>query len=330
MLASIAVVFLGVFCFRRQKRRWRARAQRLSDEWSRQNMMEQPTTYGAISNTRLPRDDPERHLMAPSLRSGENVGYGDTTLRRTNSLHSSEAHSSAQHVYQTTLGLSGVLPDMPKYEGPFSDYNRYPSFAGDTRVENALPEKLLVVPHALDFKPAAEATSAKGDEGRTSPTPSTPSIYPPSLPAVPEKDEDDYLFYERETRHRPSATVLPTTPPKARIVDSNAANPFSDPSEQYQTARSIVLQRSQTLPRVETGRAWRPLTPPDSTSGESTATTPTTAESAKGGDPFSNGFLGRRVSTKFERPARNPLRLSATSVTLNKWDDLTKDTTTPV
>ncbi|KAI5121252.1 hypothetical protein M0805_002297 [Coniferiporia weirii] len=315
ILASV----LGAFMCCRRRRQRSAHGIAVSEDMFRGDIFEQPVTYQTVGRRGVGfdfvRDDPQRYLMAPSFTSGGSVGHEETLIQRTNSRPSSDNHASA-------LGLSGMPTNSRKAEhtceDPFSDYHRHIPTADNTRqiVPTEPPQdNTFPISHSSDSKLENVRTSAPADRP-PSPAPSSPSIYPPSLPAVPEKDEDDYLFYERETQRRP-LSQLTVSPPETPMDDADPRDPFY--SKQDAMAEHITRH-----PRIQTGQAYRPLTPPDSSVGHSALPSPTTsqlshveAEAVRPLNPFSNAFLGRPVSAKIEplpRPMRSPLRVSSPSL----------------
>ncbi|OCB90098.1 hypothetical protein A7U60_g2656 [Sanghuangporus baumii] len=334
MLASILGI---IYLCRRQRRETGrpfakpARFHRFSDP---PEMSQQPTTYQPVRPRRFPIDDPQRYLLAPSITSGHSNGHEDPAMMRSASRTSSDAHQPG------ALGLTGVLAnssgEMQDYHGPFSDYHRYIS-TGDTRLSTP-PGETVGMAATTDFSPKeskpereAESGPAAAAERRSapSPAPSSPSIYPPSLPAVPETDEDDYLFYERETKRGRPESQLPSPPPRAVVNDApDPRNPFSSPLDPvYESAHKQTV--SPQPPRIVTNQAYRPLTPPDSSAGHSPSTpqSPEPGESTKPLNvaPYSNTFLGRSVSMRTEflpRPKRSPLRLSASGASLHQNSEL--------
>jgi len=183
-----------------------------------------------------------------------------------------------------------AVPSDVSYEGPFSDSYR----------------------HARPVRPAGVGIAVSTYEvcrPRTpSPTPSTPSIYPPTLPAVPEHSEDA-LFYEKEMV-RPRPTLSVSVPPyKVGRADQQIQNPFASPLDKAYEAEGLSRPRKSTV-----GQANKPLTPPDSTTEHSHTSSSTSAQSSDSEvdaktNPFSNAFLGRSVSHRGPlRPMRSPLR----------------------
>lgn len=267
------------------------------------------------------RDDPQRHLMAPSIHSHDSHGPGYAT--------SQDSHAS--HAVPPGLGLTGAqsrsLDFNTRRVDPFSDYHRYIA-TGDTRIQGpATPGTAEAIGLAFtkDYE-VPERVNPQKDATRTngrspSPTPSTPSIYPPSLPPVPEKDED-YLFYERQTQRKLPNDPLPI-PPKAVTADVKPSNPFVSPLDIRPQGKKPSSSGGSS---VQTNQSYRPLTPPDSAPGHSPMVA-TFAEKqddpTKTPNPFANSFLGRPYSAKpqltpIPRPERNPLRLSTSEATLRR------------
>ncbi|KAL5534394.1 hypothetical protein ACEPAG_856 [Sanghuangporus baumii] len=331
MLASI----LGTFYLCRRQRRKTGRPFAKSAQFHRfsgpPEMAQQPTTYQPVRPRRFPTDDPQRYLLAPSITSGHSNGLEDPATMRSASLASSDAHQPG------ALGLTGLLATasggMQDYHGPFSDYHRYIS-TGDTRLSIPSGEAVGMAV-TTDFSPKESKSEREGESGPVpaaercstpSPAPSSPSIYPPSLPIVPETDEDDYLFYERETKRSRPESQLPTPPPRAVVNDApDPRNPFLDPV--YDSAHKQTVSPPQ--PRIVTNQAYRPLTPPDSSAGHSPSTPqfsePSESTKSLNAAPYSNTFLGRSVSMRTEplpRPKRSPLRLSASGASLHQNTEL--------
>lgn len=306
----------GIFYCRRRRRRAAAiHAMMISDNRFHRDMAEQHTTYHP---GRLPGgfgtipDDPQRYLMAPSIGSG-----GHSALERSGSMSSHRSHEAGQAGVGaiSALGLSGIhnrtgsqtSPVDPfRYEGPFSDYQSRFMVPSGTAVGIAI---------SGDPDPEPRRTES-AHQRPPSPAPSSPSVYPPSLPPVPEKDEKevDDLFYEQETKRRP-LRPLPQAPQKAYVERTDVQDPFASPLDDYYNINRTIERRRPppAVPtKILTGQAYQPLTPPDSSQGHSPAMTPTTsespAESAKQPSPFANGFLGRPVKSEPMRPKRNPLR----------------------
>ncbi|KAL5519096.1 hypothetical protein ACEPAH_779 [Sanghuangporus vaninii] len=334
MLASI----FGTFYLCRRQRRKTGRPFAKPAQFHRfsgpPEMTQQPTTYQPVRPRRFPIDDPQRSLLAPSITSGHSNGHEDPAMMLSASRASSDAHQPG------ALGLTGVLANssggMQDYHGPFSDYHRYIS-TGDTRLSTP-PGETIGMAVTTDFSPKESKPEQEGESGppaaaerrsTPSPAPSSPSIYPPSLPAVPETDEDNYLFYERETKQSRPESQLPTPPPRAVINDApDPRNPFSSPLDPvYNSTHKQTV--SLPPPRIVTNQAYRPLTPPDSSAGHSPSTPQSSepSESTKplNVTPYSNTFLGRSVSMRTEplpRPKRSPLRLSASGASLHQNSEL--------
>ena len=257
--------------------------------------------------------------MAPSLGSA-NSQQEHAAIGHSNSLSSRSggSHEAGQMGGVGALGLSGVHNrtgyaispvDPPKYEGPFSDYLHF----GETRLMVPAGTAIGI---AISGDPVPEKIASGQTEGRPpSPAPSSPSVYPPSLPPVPEKDEteDDLLFYQQETKRRPSE-VFPQIPQKAYLNDGNAQDPFASPFDDVHNATRATRRRRPppaVPPRISTGQAYQPLTPPDSSPSQGhSPMTDSPNEPVKHANPFGNGILGRPVVGKIEpmRPRRNPLR----------------------
>ncbi|KAL5495419.1 hypothetical protein ACEPAI_882 [Sanghuangporus weigelae] len=334
MLASI----LGTFYLCRRQRRKTGRPFVKPAQFHRfsgpPEMSQQPTTYQPVRPRRFPMDDPQRYLLAPSITSGHSNGLDDPATMRSASRSSCDAHQAG------ALGLTGLLANssagMQDYHGPFSDYHRYIS-TGETRLSTPSGETVGMAV-TTDFSPKESKPEREGESGPTpmaerrstpSPAPSSPSIYPPSLPAVPETDEDDYLFYERETKWSRPESQLPTPPPRAVVNDApSPRNPFSSPLDPvYDSAHKQTV--SPPPPRIVTNQAYRPLTPPDSSAGHSPSTPqfsePSESTKPLNVAPYSNTFLGRSVSMRTEplpRPKRSPLRLSASGASLHQNSEL--------
>jgi hypothetical protein len=110
------------------------------------------------------------------------------------------------------IGAGGTPGQHPLYEGPFSDYHSpyHPSF------------------------PVANGRDSSDDpnQSKASLTPSSPSIYPNSLP--PAVDENFYARQEIQTHARAQGTgSLPARPPKSEARYRSSNNPFvpSAPSQ---------------------------------------------------------------------------------------------------
>lgn len=277
-------------------------------------MTEQPTTYQAIRNYGSSRDDPQRHLMAPSISNGSHNTHEDVLLPPGLGIHTSRQPNQVQSGSLNLTGVNTTYKDLHTYDGPFSDYHRYIA-TGDTRIH--IPQRETIgIAYTSDLKhePILETERVPEIVHRSpSPVPSSPSVYPPSLPSVPEKDDEDYLFYERETKPRPESRP-PTRPSTAVGQDSDAKNPFTsplDPTGDTSTKRIVPIQ-------LQTEQTYRPITPPDSSSGHSPVISP--GEQGTNKNPYSNAFLGRSVSVKGVeplRPKRNPLRVSTSGSSVN-------------
>lgn len=253
------------------------------------------------------QDDPQRHLMASS-----DLG------------HDASRHSQTG----TGLGLTGIQArpvDLgAQRRDPFSDYHRYIA-TGDTRMRGlGTPSTGTAEAVGLAFtkdyetleRVSLRTEEPASDERNSSPTPSTPSIYPPSLPPAPEQGDEEIRFYERQTQRRPPNDPLPI-PPRAITAQAHpttpVVNPFKDPLDSRPIPKKPTSSGGSS---AQSTQSWRPLTPPDSSDGNS----PLNSTFAEKGDgptktpnPFANSFLGRTVSTKksiapLPRPERSPLR----------------------
>ncbi|KAH8120161.1 hypothetical protein DFH11DRAFT_1722015 [Phellopilus nigrolimitatus] len=305
VIASLLGLF---FCCRRRRRRQAQRDANLSRGTGR--------GFGPYA-----RDDPQRGLMAPSITSGGSVAHDDVEPARHSYLQrsSSEGHTIA-------LGLTDMLEHAK--DRPFNDRYRHITVDEPRIIELTEAQPVEIVTFS-DHKPdPAPSTAIPAEKSSPSPTPSSPSIYPPSLSPVQEKDEDDYLFYERETQ-RKSVQHWLTPPPRAHVTDIDSQNPFPNPFKPVNDATGAIITPESCPPRIQTGQAYMPLTPPDSSLGHSPLpSSPVTPQSSeleretrKHSNPFSNAFLGRPVLGKIEplpRPKRSLLRMPASDVSLNE------------
>ena len=294
--------------------------------------MTQRTTYqarprGDMGVIDIMRDDPQRHLMSPSIISAGSVAHGDVSPMH----HSSDGLTSAGQAGIGALGLTGMRHSNSlrnigfEYEGPFNDYHQGVPRRDARRFVQTENGAGIAIATNREHDPALPHSIPALTNRPPSPAPSTPSIYPPSLPPVPEKDEKDegdLLFYQQETERRPVRPLPspPLPPPPAIVNDSKPRNPFESPFDKYTDS---VQEARPRPPRIRTNQGYKPLTPPESSSGHSPmSTTPTTSHSSDTDrsalktpvSPFTNAFLGRPVMGKIEplpRPKRNPLRLSA-------------------
>lgn len=312
-LALLGSIITFFFCRRRRRRLAASQGSRRTDERS-VNDAARPDMSIAIADSASGRyvdrfglsiatDHPRRHLTSPSISSN-----GHTSPTQPPSLqlshHSSDVHGSGQAGIGT-LGLRGmgvrnedVIVSVP-YDGPFSDYHRY----------------IPAPPPRETFGIAISNDEMTSKPRAPSPTPSTPSIYPPSLPPVAE--QEDAPFYEQEIKRvRPSRRPVPS-PIITDDFTMASQDPFVSPLDKAYEAEGI----SQPI-KTQAGDVYTPSTPPDSLLGHSPVTSPTSSQSSSGGfdakvNPFANGFLGRSVSVKeppIPRPMRSPLRTSGSVI----------------
>jgi hypothetical protein len=269
------------------------------------------------------RDDPMRYLMSPS-EEWNAAAYAA----------SQDSHAS-HNMAGGSLGLTGVQLrsslDATLRRDPFSDYHRYniPTI-GDSRLIGPSNEAIGIAftkdfDHPPDSREKPRPLRVINDlpdaarNSTPSPAPSTPSVYPPSLPPFPEKDED-YAFYTRQTQRRsdPENDPLPI-PPKALIITKkNGSNPFiSDLDPKGKNIYANLQVPGEGMGRTRTIEPYQPLTPPDSSPGNSPVSptftgNPDELTKTQSQNPFSKTFLGRSVSAKSQapipRPVRSPLR----------------------
>lgn len=270
------------------------------------------------------REGSAGHLVSPSIRSGDGASV-NRSISQTSHL-TGDNHGSGRAGIGA-LGLSGVnarsvdgrhMQEIQRYNGPFSDYHyARPANGGALSL---LPPEHRGIGLAITGDPQALAMPRKPFispvDRAPSPTPSTPSIYPPSLP--PGAETDDNQFYEKEMQRPPSMHPL-RQPPKVHFNElqrQEAVDPFADPIDDLfylESKPKVQPLRIDTKPVI---LPPGPLTPAGSTGGDSSVTTPALTQSSDSGhdvksNPFAYAFLGRPVVGKIEpltRPPRSPLR----------------------
>ncbi|KLO17023.1 hypothetical protein SCHPADRAFT_186056 [Schizopora paradoxa] len=341
-LALLAII-LGSVCYCR-----RLRARKLRRSVAFQTISQPITTYrptGSLHEGLMldgERESSHRHLMmSPSLRGSDIVSVhrsASESSHLSGDVHSPETPGRAGI---GALGLTGMRTHMDiappgrqmsqvyRYDGPFSDYHQVPPpLNGFARSLFPQPD-MSTIGMAISGGPETTPNVNKSrfsDDRAPSPTPSTPSIYPPSLPV--QQDAEDSHFYEKEMR-RPTLEVPVTRPLNLKVPqrvhfnelrrEASASDPFADPDpDSVDDLFYLETQGKVPPPKIDTRQLYNPgpLTPSDSTPGDSSATTPSTTQSSDSdhdakSNPFASAFLGRPVVGKIEawaRPPRSPLR----------------------
>jgi len=338
-LALLAIIVASVFCCRRL----RARRQRRSVAF--QTISQPITTYRATGSLHEGlMIDPERESFHRPLVSSSPEGSVIASVHRSasqSSHFSGDAHSpltpgragigalglTGMRKHTDTLPMGRQMTQVYRYDGPFSDYHQIPPPPSNVTTHPLFPQ-----PHGstigMAISGGPETTpsvnrSRFSDDRAPSPAPSTPSIYPPSLPVL--QDGDDSQFYEKEMRRPPADIARPHRVHFNELRrDAFASDPFADPDpDSVDDLFYLETQAKVPPPKIDTRQLFHPgpITPPDSTLGDSSATTPSTTQSSDGDhdaktNPFSATFLGRPVVGKIEpwaRPPRSPLRHASVS-----------------
>lgn len=288
-LAAIAFALCFVFMCRRRRRQARLSfesAHVSNDPFRRDNMLPAMIQSGYLRTSYV--DDPSRRLVSPSL--GSNIQRSSST-----SSYASGPVSGHGHTIRAATG-AGI---DATYEGPFSDYHAdlpgHHSKNSNAAVDmfpdrenpfsDLLPEPptaYLVdtsdVPHARRRPPSAE---------------SSPSIYPSSLPPVPEENTIATAFYEEQTKRPlrvlpPLPSIPPPMPPAqldgryddvahnqrdAERDETGYGDPFASPLDVVFETRGWSDRRNKGKGKASAGVVVRqPSSPADSQFSHNTST----------------------------------------------------------